>query len=159
MSHDYGNSYYRYYASQAGGELSVLHGGQHGAGLGDVLRGILRWVTPIAIRGLRTFATSAMQAHEKGVSFKDAAKSSILPALGEMGKAVVQRMHDGEASQTGSGAFDSSAMFAGVQGVPFSRVSNAYKRKRNLGDGIKSTNKSGCKAKRRRTTQHTAINF
>ena len=45
------NLYLAYYRSQSGGNLPAFHGargGQSGAGLGDILRGIWRTIFPIA---------------------------------------------------------------------------------------------------------------
>lgn len=148
MSQPRSYAYSRYYISQAGGEIPAFHGGQRGAGLGDVLRGIWRWAAPIAMRGISTFARSALDAHDKGASLKDAAKGSIMPAFGAMRDAAVNKVKEAvHGAQTGSG---SSALFAGDQGVPF--PNHAYKRLLNR---KRASRASSAKPKRRRLANHT----
>lgn len=112
MSHT--NAYCTYYRRQIGGEIPIFRGGQHGAGLGDILRGVLRFLAPIALRGISTFAGNMVQARDKGAGWADAAKSSVGPTLGSMRDAFANR------PQTGG-----SALFSGVHGIPF--ASTAYK--------------------------------
>ena len=75
-----------------------------------------------------------MQAHEKGVSLKDAAKGAIGPSLGAMARQFANR----NAHQ--SGGSSSSALFSGENGIPHN-VTTVYKRKRKAlekkGSGIK----------------------
>ena len=108
------SAYCEYYTKQYGGELPVFRGGQHGAGLGDILRSVWRWIAPIALRGLSAFTSKTMEAHEKGASLKDAAKSAIGPSLGAMAQSFAANMQP--AQQTGSGH---DALFSGVQGLPY----------------------------------------
>ena len=60
--------YCAYYDSQMGGaQLRVFRGGiQSGAGLGDILRGVLRFLVPIALRGLGSFAGRTLLGTQAG---------------------------------------------------------------------------------------------
>lgn len=111
------NPYLKYYQSQIGGgsDIPVFVGGQHGEGIGDFFRSMFRRILPIALRGLSTFASTTMRAHEGGASLKDAARSAITPSLGAMASAV-QGAFSGRNEQSGSGG---SALFSGIEGVPF----------------------------------------
>ena len=62
--------YCAYYDNQMGGaQLRVFRGGiQSGAGLGDILRGVVRFLVPIALKGLGYFA---------GKRLGDAAKAAL----------------------------------------------------------------------------------
>jgi hypothetical protein len=114
------DSFLRYYESQRGGEIPVFRGGQQGEGLGDILRGILRFIAPIALRGISKFAGTTLKAREQGASWKDAAKGAIAPTLGSIAKDVMGNF----SNQGGSGA-----LFHGVEGVPDETI-KLYKRKR-----------------------------
>ena len=103
--------YYKYYCSQYGGEIPIFRGGQHGAGLGDILRSVFRFIAPIAFRGIATFASNAIHAHGQGASFKDAARGALKPSLGAMMSTAAERLAP---QQTGG----SSALFSGVHGIP-----------------------------------------
>jgi hypothetical protein len=86
--------YVRYYKQQQqGGSLPVFRGGRHdqqeGAGLGDIFRGIFRFVAPIALRGLSSFAANTLRAQQQGVPLGEAAKAAILPAIGEVARSAV----------------------------------------------------------------------
>jgi hypothetical protein len=122
------NPYLKYYQGQVGGnaDIPVFVGGQHGEGIGDFFRSVLRFIAPIALRGLSTFASSTMRAHEGGASLKDAARGAIAPSLGAMASAVQGSF---ERKQTGSGM---NALFVGDEGVPYAgeRVYNGASRKR-----------------------------
>jgi hypothetical protein len=134
------NPYLKYYQSQIGGgsDIPVFIGGQHGEGIGDFFRSVLRRILPIALRGLSTFATSTMRAHEGGASLKDAARSAITPSLGAMASAVQGSFADRK-EQSGSGG---SALFSGVEGVPFEST-RVYK-----GLQLKRKHKRAAKSKR-----------
>lgn len=101
-------AYCRYYDSQLGGQLPVYRGGQHGAGLGDILRSIFRWFAPVAVRGISSFASNMLDAHQRGAPLGEAAKGAVRPALGAMLSAAK--------TQTGGSA---SALFRGKEGVPY----------------------------------------
>ena len=76
------NDYRRYYESQLGGEFPVFRGGsQSGAGLGDILRGLFRFLMPVALRGIQTFAGNTLAATQAGVPLPLAAKSAIMPTI------------------------------------------------------------------------------
>ena len=75
--------YLRYYIAQSGGSLPTFAGarrGQHGAGLGDILRGIFRTILPIAAHGASTFLNETLKAKESGSgqSWGDAAKAALV---------------------------------------------------------------------------------
>lgn len=114
------SDYWTYYNKQYAGE-SGFDGGQHGAGLGDVLRNVFRWAAPIVLKGAATFASNAVDAHGKGATLKEAAKSAIRPSLGAMAQTLASRIHP--AQQSGSGQ---DALFSGVQGLPY-HGSGGYK--------------------------------
>lgn len=122
------NPYLRYYQQQVGGsaDIPVFIGGQHGAGLGDFFRSVLRFIAPIALRGISTFASNTMRAHESGASLKDAARGAIKPSIGAIASAVHESLNK---PQAGSGA---GALFTGDEGIPFKgvRIYNGVSRKR-----------------------------
>lgn len=144
-------AYYKYYVSQAGGEFPVFRGGQHGAGLGDIFRTIFRWIAPIAVRGLTTFATNTMKSYDQGSSFKEAAKGALAPTLGALRDAVTAKFQPPE--QSGSGT---SALFSGDAGVPYAHA--GYKRV-HFGGGKK--HKKSAKRHKAQHSVHTtpATNF
>jgi hypothetical protein len=78
--------YCAYYDSQMGGaQLRVFRGGiQSGAGLGDILRGVLRFLIPIALRGLGSFAGRTLLGHQAGKTLGEAAKAAVGPSLSVM---------------------------------------------------------------------------
>jgi hypothetical protein len=122
------NPYLKYYQGQVGGgaDFPVFVGGQHGEGLGDFFRSVLRFIAPIALRGLSAFTSTTLRAHEGGATLKDAARSAIGPSLGAMATAVSSSLGK---KQEGSGM---NALFAGDEGVPYdgARVYNGDSRKR-----------------------------
>jgi hypothetical protein len=68
-----------------GAQLRVFRGGiQSGAGLGDILRGVLRFLVPIALRGLGSFAGRTLLGHQAGKTLGEAAKAAVGPALSVM---------------------------------------------------------------------------
>jgi len=117
------NPYLSYYRHQVGGsvDIPVFIGGQHGEGLGDFFRSVLRFIAPIALRGLSTFASTTQRAHESGASLKDAARSAIGPSLGAMAGAVGESMKN---RQAGMGM---SNLFSGEHGVPYANAKQVYK--------------------------------
>ena len=163
--------YCKYYASQAGGELPVFRGGQHGAGLGDVLRGILRFIAPIALRGISAFANSTMQAREQGATFKDAALGALRPTLGAMGQSFRQQAAANSATQGGAGlrramarqcgsGVARSSLFSGEHGVPFGK-DDVYKSHGLAGTKRKRINKKKHTTKHRKSSksEDAAYNF
>ena len=101
------SAYCRYYEAQSGGELPVFRGGlQSGEGIGDFFRGLLRFVAPIAMRGIKTFAGNVMDAHQKGATLKDAAKGALKPTLGAVASSIGEQLQArNEQAQSGSGVF------------------------------------------------------
>ena len=84
MDHESQNIYFQLY-NQRGGDFPVFQGGsyiQYGNGFGDVLRGFLRHVVPLAGKGAASFLGSLMQKWEQWQNWGNAAKESILPAAG-----------------------------------------------------------------------------
>ena len=82
------------YDSQMGGaQLRVFRGGiQSGAGLGDILRGVLRFLVPIALRGLGSFAGRTLLGTQAGKTLGEAAKAAVVPSLGVMAGHVAPAM-------------------------------------------------------------------
>ena len=137
------NAYCTYYTKQYEGDVPVFRGGQYGAGLGDILRSVMRWAAPIALKGLASFASSAVDAHGKGASVKDAAKGAIRPALGAMAHTFASRVQP--AQQSGSGH---EALFSGVQGLPY-EGSGGYKGHGKKSKKSKTKSKKGVKSHKR----------
>ena len=76
--------YCRYYRNQIGGSLPVFHGAdQYGEGLGDILRGVFRFLLPIVSSAASKFITSQSSGIDAGQSLSQAAKFAILPTVGE----------------------------------------------------------------------------
>ena len=97
-------AYCRYYQAQSGGEIPVFRGGrQSGEGLGDILRGIFRFVAPLALRGISKFAGHTLDAHQKGATLKEAAKSALTPTLNSVASGFAEQIQRGKNEQTGSG--------------------------------------------------------
>lgn len=132
------NIYCRYYKGQLGGEFPIFQGGQHGAGLGDILRGIFRFIAPIAIRGISTFASNTLDAHQKGSDLKTAALGALRPALGAMASAASNSLSAKVKEQSGSG----SALFRGKDGVPFEDALTHYKKGKHRGKAPKKRKSS-----------------
>ena len=84
---------------------------QQGSGFGDILKGIFRFIFPIAARGVSTFVGEAVRAHETGADWKTAAKSALLPtaqnvtskALDQIREALAPPLAVGSGAQSGSG--------------------------------------------------------
>ena len=62
---------------------------QYGQGLGDVLRGIVRYIPmvthffkPVAIKGIKTFLKAGSEAIKEGATVKDVIKSTLKPTVG-----------------------------------------------------------------------------
>jgi hypothetical protein len=128
------DAYCKYYKGQHGGsaEFPVFVGDQHGEGLGSVFRSVLRFFIPIALRGITSFATNTLQKHNDGAELSEAARSSIMPALGAMASGVAN-------AQSGKGLFAGEngvkALFSGENGISHDRqhqyISEANKTKRS----------------------------
>ena len=100
--------YLRYYSAQSGGSSAPFAGArraQHGAGLWDILIGILRTILPIAAHGASTFLNQTLKAKESGSaqSWGDAARA----ALGSTAENVItnslQMLQTAGSQKTGSG--------------------------------------------------------
>jgi len=84
---------------------------QQGSGFGDILRGIFRFIFPIAARGVSTFVGEAVKAHDSGADWKTAAKSAILPTAQNVTGRTLDQIRDAQApaptaepaAQSGSG--------------------------------------------------------
>jgi hypothetical protein len=87
-----------------GANYPIFHGtrySQYGNGFGDILRGIFRFILPIAARGVSTFVGETVKAHDSGADWKTSLKSAVKPtAYGVVNKAFEQ-MED--PPQKGSG--------------------------------------------------------
>ena len=154
------SEYCKYYESQRGGEIPVFRGGvQTGAGLGDILRGLFRFLTPLALRGMQTFAGNTLAATQAGMPLGLAAKSAILPTISAVaGNAApaISRIINAVApgiipggnpsgsrttQQTGNGT-----LFDGENGIPTTKKAiDQYKRSGPPAVGFKP------KSKRRKT--------
>lgn len=72
---------------QRGGQMPIYRGVRYyqgGEGFGDFLRGLLRHVIPVAIRGAAKFFGETAKAQSKGVSIGEAALSALKPAAQEV---------------------------------------------------------------------------
>ena len=76
--------YCQYYRNQIGGALPVFRGAdQYGDGLGDILKGVFRFLLPIATSAASKFITTTSKNLDTGHTLKEAAKAAILPTVGE----------------------------------------------------------------------------
>ena len=76
MDHERENIYLQLY-NQRGGDFPVFQGAhyiQYGNVFGDVLRGFLRHVLPVAFKGAASFLWSLMQKREEGQNRGNVAK-------------------------------------------------------------------------------------
>ena len=129
------SDYCKYYESQRGGEIPVFRGGsQSGAGLGDILRGLFRFLMPVALRGIQSFAGNTLAGTQSGMSLPSAARAAIVPALsaaaGPAGPTVSRIVNaiapelSGSSKQRGGGT-----LFDGENGVPTTdKAIERYKR-------------------------------
>lgn len=142
-------AYCKYYKGQLGGssDFPVFVGDQHGEGLGSVFRNVLRFIIPIALRGITSFASNTLQKHSDGADLADAARSSIMPALGAMASGASR-------TQSGKGLFEGEngvkPLFTGENGI-------VHASKRQY---ISKSNKpSGSHPKKRKTLGNAQFNF
>jgi hypothetical protein len=101
-----GGARYHGYKYQYGGGMPVVYGGlkyQSGEGLGDVLRGIGRFILPIiaplASRAATSFISNTSRNLAEGQSWKQASKNSLSPmiddTIDETKQVVRKRMQSG----------------------------------------------------------------
>lgn len=102
-----GASYLRYYRRQHGGGLSDItvyrrdKVRQEGDGIGDILRGIARFLLPLVFRGAQTFANETFRSTDKGMSFGSAAKSALQPTLNAVMDEASNRFQKGNGKRKG----------------------------------------------------------
>ena len=96
--------FFKAYFSQrgAGFEISVFRGTsryQYGQGLGDVLRGKVRFIPrvaqflkPVAMKGVQTLLKAGSEAIKKGATVKDVIKSTLKPTVGAVLGATVDQV-------------------------------------------------------------------
>ena len=72
---------------------------QYGQGLGDVLRGIVRFIPrlaqffkPVPMKGVQTFLKAGSQAIKKGATAKDIIKCTLKPTVGAVLSATVDQV-------------------------------------------------------------------
>ena len=84
-SEDCHRLYCRFYQNQIGGALPVFRGSsnQYGDGLGDILKGVFRFLLPIATSAASKFISTTSKNLDTGHTLKEAAKAAILPTVGE----------------------------------------------------------------------------
>ena len=85
-----------------GSELPLFSGTfryQYGQGLGDVLRGIVHFISrvaqflkPMAIKGVQTFLKAGSEAIKEGSTVKDVIKSTLKPTVGAVFGATVDQV-------------------------------------------------------------------
>lgn len=163
MMDERAEAYVRHWSAQqhGGSSFPVFRGSRHmayqeGAGIGDILRGIFRFLAPVALRGLSSFAGNTLRAHQKGATLGEAAKSSILPALGDAAQGVMERFS--QPGQEGGGkrkrraggrATGGSKKKRQRRGKAKTSTAGGYKKRRQPG-GEKSKRKSAAKNQRRK---------
>ena len=72
---------------------------QYGQGLGDVLRGIVRYIPrvkqflkPVAMKGIQTFLKAGSKAIKEGATVEDVIKSTLKPTVGAVLGATVDQV-------------------------------------------------------------------
>ena len=143
-------------------------GYQTGAGIGDILRRVFRYVAPVAATGLKTFATNAISGVSAGMPLLSAAKAAVGPSVQAMAGPIMSRLINntpadalpaavGSGEQKGSGS-----LFDGVDGIPTTaRAIAAYKK--GTGGAVQNIVKpiGGKKkgAKKRKTSKDKTITY
>jgi hypothetical protein len=103
LDEDVGSVYAQHYRKQQQGGTTIFRGSrrwQRGDGIGDIIRGITRFMLPVVLRGVTTFAGETMNANEKGVSLGEAAKGALKPALHAAVQAVSEGFQGGVGQRT-----------------------------------------------------------
>ncbi len=96
-----GSAYEQQYRKQNGG-TTVFRGSrrwQRGDGVGEILRGIARFMLPVVLRGASAFAGETLDANERGESLGNAAKGALKPALQAAVQAVAENFQGGVGKQ------------------------------------------------------------
>jgi hypothetical protein len=142
------SDYCRYYQSQRGGEIPIIRGGsQSGAGIGDILRGVGRFLMPVALRGIGSFAGHMLSGTASGMSLKNAAKAAVIPSL----SAAVGLSSD----QSGSGV-----LFDGENGIPTTeKAISRYKRAADIISGSPAPKRSRKSKSKKGQESGTHYNF
>ena len=164
--------YLAHYKSQHGGGLRFFRGGyQTGAGLGDILRRVFRFIVPVATTGLKTFATNAIGGVQSGMPLASAAKAALGPTVNAMAGPLLSRFMnntpaDAQPPAAGSGEQQkgSGVLFDGIDGIPTTtRAIAAYKRGAGVTDkvmtGTAPPKRSNAAAKKRKTNKDKTISY
>ena len=147
------SDYCRYYQSQRGGEIRTFRGGsQSGAGIGDIPRGIGRFLMPVALRGIGSFAGHTLTGTASGMSLKNAAKAAIIPSLSA---AVGLSGSSKSSGQSGSGV-----LFDGENGIPTTeKAISRYKRAADIISGSPAPKRSRKSKSKKGQESGTHYNF
>ena len=87
------------------GDFPVFKGShvQYGSGFGDVMRGAMRYILPIAAKGIKSFIENTAQNRMEGSDWKSSAANAIIPLAGKVLKKVAKRATKGKRkSNTGA---------------------------------------------------------
>jgi hypothetical protein len=123
----------KYCQSLHGMEIPVFSGGSRsGAGLGDILRGLFRFLMPVPLRGISSFAASRLAGTQPGLSLQNTARAAIVPALSAAARShgptvsrTVSAIAPGLAGGTQRGG---AVLFDSENGVPTTdKVISRYK--------------------------------
>jgi hypothetical protein len=159
------SEYCKYYQSQRGGEIPVFRGGsQSGAGLGDILRGLFRFLMPVALRGISSFAGSTLAGTQAGMSLPNAARAAIVPALsaaagshGPTVSRIVSAIAPGLAGGTQRGG---GVLFDGENGIPTTtKAIGQYKRAVDIISGSTTPKRSRKSKSKKAHESGTHYNF
>jgi hypothetical protein len=127
----------------------VFQGGlQSGAGLGDIPRGLLRFLMIAALRGISSFAGNTLAGTQDGMSLPNAARATIVPALsaaaGSQGP-TVSRIVSALAPELAGGTQQraNGVLFDGENGVPTTaKAISRFKRAVDIISGSPVTKRS-----------------
>lgn len=140
LTHATANQFLRHYCQQAGGSFPVFAGApyQTGAGFGNILRSIGRFLLPIIAPTASSFIRSAAEGLEGGQDIKSALKGSIAPtvktALGSTIEQVQKR-------QSGSGKRRHKRKVVRKKLYKATKAKRTHKRKSKSGKRKKSRSK------------------
>ena len=166
------DDYLAHYKSQHGGGMRFYRGGvQTGAGIGDILRRVFRFIMPVATTGLKSFATNALGGLSAGMPLLNAAKSAIGPAVEAVAGPLISRFMNNtpaDAQPPANGGGDqkgSGPLFDGENGIPTApRAIAAYKKGhagavQNIIRATVPGRKTGKAKKRKGTNKTITYNF